>query len=56
MKNINEVFDDEEFKHLEKIKDNSGKDSWHDTILKWANFFKWGLIQKNKKHKGGKKR
>ena len=39
MNKINEVFTDGEFKHLEKIKNNTGKSSWHDTILKWANFF-----------------
>jgi len=36
MKNINEVFSDDDFKFLQKVKDKTKGDTWRTVILKWA--------------------
>jgi hypothetical protein len=33
MRTVNVVFEDREWKELERMK---GEDSWHDAILKWS--------------------
>ncbi len=51
MKNINEVFDDVEFKRLEKIKSKTlDAKSWRAAILRWAEWY-W-----KSKYKGGKRK